>query len=305
MSEATSADGTPDNVLFDLYERYVGDPDAETDVYLGFALFFGGIALGVAGVAVFFVSSTIPQSSIVHYQYREVASVATAGSLPLLLLGIVVLLPGDDRMTYAAVAGAAVCGGAIALFSWAYPYDWNVEAPPDYGLEGVAIYAVGIVAVIGATGAALVGHQVERATAGVRAPVAGDESSEAADEPDDEDVESLAEADYEEAMAGADVSWGGVKKTKTKRLKLNTDEIDEGGREALENATANEARGESVDDAVAGLRGMQGRDSAKTDSGSGTDDQTAALRELRQQQEAEETAEKDDGVVDRLKSFLD
>ena len=29
---------TPDNVLFDLYERYIGEPEAETDVYLGFGL---------------------------------------------------------------------------------------------------------------------------------------------------------------------------------------------------------------------------------------------------------------------------
>ena len=36
-------DGTPDNVLFEWYERYIGDPETETDVYLGFALFFGGI----------------------------------------------------------------------------------------------------------------------------------------------------------------------------------------------------------------------------------------------------------------------
>ena len=33
----TDLDGTPDNVLFEWYERYIGDPETETDVYLGFA----------------------------------------------------------------------------------------------------------------------------------------------------------------------------------------------------------------------------------------------------------------------------
>jgi hypothetical protein len=313
MTEATTAEETPDNALFRLYERYVGDPDAETDVYVGFALFFGGLALGVVGLGVFFLSGTVPQSDLTFYTYREAASIATAATLPLMLLGVVVLLPGDDRMTYVALAGSLVCAGAIGLFSWAYPYDWNVSQPPDYSLEGVAVYAVGIVAVVGATGAALVGHQVQRATAGVAAPAAARADPE--DEGDDaaaEDVESLAETDYEEAMRNSDVSWGGVEKRDTKRLKLNTGEVDDVSREALENAQANEARGESVDDAVAGLRGLQGRESTKTDSGSGTDDQAAALRELRQQQQAEEVAEAGGGsgggdggsLVDRVKGLF-
>ena len=44
-------DGTPDNVLFEWYGRYIGDPETETDVYLGFGLFFGGIALGVGALS--------------------------------------------------------------------------------------------------------------------------------------------------------------------------------------------------------------------------------------------------------------
>jgi hypothetical protein len=306
-AESTTADGTPDNVLFRLYERYVGDPEAEVDVYLGFALFFGGIALGVVGVATFLLSSS--QTGIDVYHFREVASVAAAASLPVILLGVVTLLPGDRRMLYVALAGALVCGVAIGLFTQWYPYNWNVPNAPDYSVQGVAVYAVGLVAVVGATGAALVGHQVERARGGP-APAPGGEdgeaTTEAVDEDPGEDVEARARSDYDRAMEGAEVSWGGVEKTETRRLELNTESVDDVDRRGFDNATATESRGDGVDDAVSGLRRMQGREAAKTGTGGGTDDQAAALKELREQQAAEELAtEDDDGVVGRIRSLFD
>ena len=41
-AEDGSGEAVPDNVLYDLYETYIGEPEEETDVYLGFGLFFGG-----------------------------------------------------------------------------------------------------------------------------------------------------------------------------------------------------------------------------------------------------------------------
>ncbi|ADJ15357.1 hypothetical protein C497_12806 [Halalkalicoccus jeotgali B3] len=35
------------SVLIEWYERYIGEPDAQTDIYTGFGLFFGGIALAI------------------------------------------------------------------------------------------------------------------------------------------------------------------------------------------------------------------------------------------------------------------
>jgi hypothetical protein len=304
-AESTTADGTPDNVLFGLYERYVGDPEAEVDVYLGFALFFGGIALGVVGVATFLLSSS--QTGIAVYHYREVASAAAAASLPVILLGVVTLLPGDRRMLYVALVGAAVCGVAVGLFTQWYPYSWNVPNGPDYSVQGVAVYAVGLVAVVGATGAALVGHQVERARGGP-APADADAGTAAAESEAtdaDEGVEARAESDYERAMEGAEVSWGGVERTETRRLELNTEGVDDVDRRGFDDVAATEARGEGVDDAVSGLRRMQGREATETGTGGGTDDQAAALRELREQQRAEEVATEDEGVVGRIRSLFD
>lgn len=304
----TDLDGTPDNVLFEWYERYIGDPETETDVYLGFALFFGGIALGAIGILVFLLSAAASGGGTPAWAIREVAMVAASVGLPIILLGMVVLLPGDRRMTYVSLGGLAVCLVAVGLFVATYPMNWNVARTPDYSAQGVAIYAVGLVAVVGATGAALVGHQVERATSGERAAEvrteAGTaaESSETGDSVSDEQVRR----DIDEAMADADLSWGGVNRKNTKRLELNTPSDVEVDRESFENAEATTVRssGGNVDDALSNLRKLQGREQ-QTDSSSGVDDQTAALTELRQQQEAEEIATEDDsGLVDRAKGLF-
>jgi hypothetical protein len=310
----TDMDGTPDNVLFEWYERYIGDPETETDVYLGFALFFGGIALGAVGIAVFLLSAAMSGGGTPAWAIREVAMVAASVGFPVILLGMVVLLPGDRRMTYVSVGGLAVCLVAVALFVATYPMNWNVARTPDYSAQGVAIYAVGLVAVVGATGAALVGHQVERATPGERAAevraetgsaggASGSGASDTAESVSDEQVRR----DIDEAMADADLSWGGVSRKNTKRLELNTPSDVEVDREAFENAEATTVRssGGDVDDALSNLRKLQGRE-RETDSSTGVDDQTAALTELRQQQEAEKVAtdDGDEGLVDRAKKLF-
>ncbi|WP_251341527.1 DUF7139 domain-containing protein [Haloplanus halophilus] len=310
-----STDDTPDNVLFEWYGRYIGDPETETDVYLGFALFFGGIALGAVGILVFLLSALSSGTGAPAWAIREVSMVAASVGLPLLLLGMVVLLPGDRRMTYVSLGGLAVCLVAVGLFVATYPRNWNVAWSPDYSAQGVAIYAVGLVAVVGATGAALVGHQVERATPGeraaeVRAETGAAESGGGGGSGGGAGGESVSDEqvrrDIDEAMADADLSWGGVNRKNTKRLELNTDAEVEVDREAFENAEATTVRSSdsSVDDALSNLRKLQGRE-RDTDSSTGVDDQTAALTELRQQQEAEEMATEDDeSLVDRARGLF-
>ncbi|MFB6103330.1 MAG: permease [Haloplanus sp.] len=306
-----STDGTPDNVLFEWYGRYIGDPETETDVYLGFALFFGGIALGAIGILVFLLSALASGGGTPAWAIREVAMVAAATGFPLLLLGMVILLPGDRRMRYVSIGGLAVCLVAVGLFVATYPMHWNVARSPDYSAQGVAIYAVGLVAVIGATGAALVGHQVERATPGERAAELRAETDDAAESSSlggggDTVSDEQVRRDIDEAMADADLSWGGVSRKNTKRLEFNTDSDVEVDREAFENAEATTVRssGSNVDDALSNLRKLQGREQ-EMDTSSGVDDQTAALTELRQQQEAEEVATEDDeGFIDRAKGLF-
>ena len=312
MSESSES-----NPLLGYYRRYIGDPDRAVDVYLGFGLFFVGLGLGLVGVVVFLYSATLPPNTASTYAVRQVAAVAGAVGLPGLLLGVVVLLPVDTRMLYLGSLGTAVCLVAVGLFVWAYPQDWNVVTPPDYSAQGVAVYSIGFVAVVGATGAALVAHRVERATAGAAVGgaggAAGDGSAGAAANEGsgtgagEAVTEEEVRADIERELEDAELTWGGVERTETRRLDLNTtavDDVDIDTAELAGSATETRTTSGTVTDAVSQLQGLQGGQT-KTASGEGTDDQAAALRELKERQRAEAEAESDDGsVVDRIRRLF-
>lgn len=310
-----------ENVLIEYYRQYVGDPERTVDVYAGFGLFFAGIALGVIGVVVFLYSATLDPTALSTFAVREVAAVAGAVGLPALLFGTVVLLPVDRRMLYLAGVGVAVTLAGTGAFTWAYPHNWNVVVNPDYSAQIVAVYTLGLVAVIGATGGALVAHRVERATGdaapgaaagastgGGDAADAGDESGSRATGPDGEAVtEESVRADIDRELEDAELTWGGVERSETRRLELNTSAVDEADvdTETLAgSATETRTTTSTVDDAVSELEGLQGSE-VKTDSGQGTDDQAAKLRELREQQRQEAEEDDEDGsVVDRIKGLF-
>jgi hypothetical protein len=289
-----------------LYRRYLGEPERDLDVYLGFVLFIGGFALGLVGLVLFGGEQLLAGDGPL-WNLRAVAFVLAALSLPVLLLGVTVLLPVDRRASYAAGVGVAITVVAAGFFLTVYPQQWNVTSGTDYALQGVLGYAAGFVTVVAATGAALVSYHVERTS---RGPVAVEAAEEPA-ESDDEDEDAVAEQarrDYEEAMAGADVSWGGVEKADvSRRLSLNPDEIDEVDSSGFdpENATQVRSSGSDVDSAVSGLAAMRGGNTNEARAEDTTDDSAAALAELRQQQQQEEQQGAEDaGVVGRLKQRL-
>jgi len=289
MSNST----TTQNVLFDWYRRYFGEPDGKTDVYLGFGLFFGGIAMGVFGLAVFLWSAAVTPETTFYWNLRTIAVTLAALGLPALMLGIVVLLPVDTRAAYAAGVGSAVCLLAMGVFVNYYPYDWNVSAGPDYSTQGIAIYASGLAVVIAATGAALVGHQLEqaRATRGDQ-PTATDSSEDVSDE--------RVAADIDEAMENADLTWGGVSEKKTRRLRLNNSDTDDVDRSSFDTVEAKTTRstGTGVDSAVSGLRNLQGGQT-DTASGSGTSSQASALSDLKERKSKESLGTDDRSVFKR------
>lgn len=306
-----ASDDGGDNRLLALYRRYVGEPESEIDVYLGFALFFGGIALGLLGFVVFIASLSPAPGTPTFWAFREVAIVLAAVGLPALLSGIVVLLPVGRRARYAALAGGGVCLLATGVFVAVYPANWNVRAAADYSAQGIAIYATGLAVLVASTGAALVAHHLERAQP---APAAGSGATTADDstggggatDAGNSVSASQVEADIESAMADVELSWGGVEKRETKRLNLTTS-VSDVDRSAFAGSTANTARasGDGVDDAVAGLQQLKGGATDQA-TGSDVDQQTTALTELRKQQRAEATAEPDgiSGIVEGLKDRI-
>lgn len=289
-----------ENILLRWYRRYVGPPTEPLNVYGGFALFFAGIAFAVVGIVTFLWSASLAGNPEFVYMLRENAAIFSAVGLPFLLFGVSVLLPVDKRILYVAAAGTAVTLVAVVMFADAYPVYWNVGGARDRSASIVGLYALGIVAVIAATGAALVGYRVERASVPVTVETGVDEPEAETEEITDEQVRH----DIDEAMKNVDINWGGVAKSKTRRLQLDVSspDIDRSG---FDNAQAKTARSSGTDDAVSGLKKIQGRDH-KMASGGGTDSQTDALRKLREKQQAEELATKDepDGIVDRFRSLF-
>jgi hypothetical protein len=302
-----SQDG--ENLLLGWYRRYVGPPEAERTVYGGFGLFFGGIGLALIGIVVFLASATVPADDLFRYTLREIAGGAGAVGLPALLLGVTVLLPVDRKVVYAAGVGTAVCLVGVGLFAASYPYAWNVVGSDRSG-QVVAVYAAGIVAVIGATGAALVGHHIDRASTTTERVVEREGTETATTTPATDATATVTDdqvrRDIDEAMADSELSWGGVEKTKTKRLQLNTAEIDEidGSNVADVDATTVRSAGRNVDDAVDAMKGLRGGETKQARSTQTTDDQTAALQALRDKQAAEELSTDDESVVGRLRNIF-
>ena len=273
MSEETGQ-----NQLVSYYHQYVGDPDRTIDIYAGFGLFFLGLGLGLAGVLIFLYSATLSEAV---YSLREIAIVTGAIGTPALLVGIVVLLPVDKRMLAIAGIGSGICGIGIIRFVDAYPYNFNV-AGPDATAEVVGIYSVGLVLVIAATAAALIAHHVEQAAE--RTPTTGTEQTNPSTDGNESVTDADVQADIKRELDQAELSLGGVEKRETRRLNLDTTELDDMNRDSLPDPnTKTRTSDNRVDDAVSQLDGLQGKEK-KTKSGESTDDQVAALSELKEQQ---------------------
>jgi hypothetical protein len=294
--EGEEGEDAPEGVraqLLGWYRRNVGEPDSLRDVYLGFALFFGGVAMGLVGLGLYVIERAAFGVEP-FWALRKVAFSVAAIGLPTLIVGIVVLLPVDRRALVASVGGYGVSVAAIGAFAWIYPYHWNVPTGEDYSPIIMSVYAVGLIAVVAASGSALVSYHVEqtRAEGERREPEGEEESVREAD----------VQRDIEDAMSSAEMTWGGVERDDSRKISVSGDVGgDQSGFESVE-AQETRSSGSNVDDAVANLKGMKGGEE-RTGRGSGTDEQTEALRELKKEKEAQEVARKPT-LVERVKAFL-
>jgi hypothetical protein len=290
--EDESGSGTPDNVLYGLYETYIGEPDEDSDVYLGFGLFFSGVGLGILSLLLFGVSfGVLEYGTDPYWLWSEIAYGIGLLALPALITGVVVLLPVEDRAVYASGVGLAIDVVAVAWFAAAYPSTWN-----DFGvgttLSVVSLYAVGLLFVVGSTGAALVADQLERA----RTPGPADIEAVADDEEEAETISDEAiEADIESAMADVELSWGGVAKNDNRNLNFSEDPDLETTK--LSGGTAKTTRSQGVDSQLNSLKAMKGGEKKTARSESTVDDQTAKLKELRERRQREQEAAAGGGGV--------
>jgi len=302
----TDDDPLPDNALFDLYERYIGEPDSRVDVYLGFGLFFGGIALAGVGLVLFLAAFGFERGSDTYWLFREGSFGMGMMSVPTLLLGILVLLPVASRAVYAGAIGTAITFGAVIGFAILYPYNFNVEGA-QYTVHVVLGYGVGMAFVLAATGSALVAHQIERNKPG---PADIEPIEESEPEPEETFSDEEIREDIEQAMEDVDITWGGVEKHEGTSLQLEMGEdMDTSGMDVDLDATTI-TRSSSTDTQVQGLKALKGGEKQTDTSESTVDDQTAALTELRQRRREEEqethqaTTGGDETFSNKIKSFI-
>lgn len=146
----------PGGMLLDCYRTYIGSLDevGEVDVFVGVGLTGGGLLLALVGwVAFLWNDLTAAYGTTGFYTVRELSVAAAGLGLPLLLLGVVVMMLGTDRVTAVAVVGQAVCLGAVLLFVATYPEAWNVGSHANAPI-GVSLYGLGAFMLAFAAGAA-------------------------------------------------------------------------------------------------------------------------------------------------------
>ncbi|WP_225334630.1 DUF1508 domain-containing protein [Halomicrobium urmianum] len=147
-TETGTREGAYDGRLFELYTKYVSEPESRKDVY-GYTLLVVGYVLAIGGMLVYLLGPTgaeVQQSTL--FLVREVAAVPSALGLAFSLLGIVLLLPVTRRSLLGAVVGAIVSVAAVGLFVWYYPNHWHVGTPAYSGMI-IALYTAGIALVAG------------------------------------------------------------------------------------------------------------------------------------------------------------
>jgi len=296
-------DGTDDGRLFEWYRAYIGEPDREIDVYLGFALFFAGIGFGIAAFVIGAAGQvTGAGGPAADYIYREVALAVGMLALPSTLASVVVLLPVSRRAVYGAAVGSAISLVGLGLFVWAYPYNWAAGSGPTYSIYVLFIYGVGLAALLAATGGALVAYHIDRAK-----PRPGDFEA-AEDEPDETVTTEQVEADIESAMEDVDLTWGGVERDEGSSLNLRQTELETEMEISGMDVEAERVTRSGVDEQVAGLAMVKGGQKKTDRSSSSVDEQTDQLAKLREQQRKQ--AEEDDdeavlgGILDRIASLL-
>lgn len=288
----------PDNRLFEWYRSFIGEPDAKTDVYLGFGLFFAGIVLALGAMVIYLYALTAgPPDTPEFYRPAEWAYGMGMLAIPVAMTALVVLLPIDRRAVYATAGGDVLIGLSVILFREAYWSNWQGYGAGETVLV-LALYAIGLTLVVGSTGAALVAEQIERARAPAPSEIEPMQEEEEGVPSEESYTEDEIRRDIDEAMADVEITWGGVEKHEGRNLSFEQDtELDTAGLDIEPEQT----RSSSVDEQVAGLQGLKGGQTKTATSSSTVDDQTQKLNELKAQKRQEsETQDRSDGFLGNL-----
>ncbi|WP_318571185.1 DUF7139 domain-containing protein [Salinigranum marinum] len=124
-------------------------------VYFGTAAFVVSLLCAIAAVGLFLGSGPGTQSTNASWLVlRELSFGLAAGSLPLFLLSLVILLPSNWVAKLLGLVGATITGAAIVLFQDAYPDRWTT-LPTDQTAVVVVVYALGVFVLVAAVALAV------------------------------------------------------------------------------------------------------------------------------------------------------
>ncbi|MFW6376821.1 MAG: DUF1508 domain-containing protein [archaeon] len=139
---------TLNNRLFQLYERYVGEPDSAKDVY-GYWIFVVGYLVGLVGVLAYLLGPASTPGT--QYGQREITITIAATGLAIGIFGIVLMLPVRRRGIQASVVGLAAAIVGVIGFTVVYPQNWPGGAGPDQSPFVIALYTFGVAVLAGVT----------------------------------------------------------------------------------------------------------------------------------------------------------
>ncbi|SFR34839.1 DUF7139 domain-containing protein [Halorubrum sodomense] len=130
-----------------LSEAYGGRGRSGVDphrLYLGVGSFVAGALLLVVGILV--AAEVVLPAGYTAGTAREVGGIVGGVGVPLVLLGVMAVLPADRNTYAAAFVGAAVMCLGVALFAHAYPQQWVGGPRPeltDLTLPTAGVYFLG------------------------------------------------------------------------------------------------------------------------------------------------------------------
>jgi uncharacterized protein YegP (UPF0339 family) len=147
-TETREAESAYDGRLFELYTKYVSEPESKKDVY-GYTLLLVGYVLAMLGMLIFLVGPTgseVPDPT--QWLVIEAATLPLATGLVLSLFGIVMLLPVTRNSLVVALLGLLVGLAGVAMFFVFYPQQWQ-SGPEAYSQVIIGIYSLGVVLIVG------------------------------------------------------------------------------------------------------------------------------------------------------------
>ena len=115
-------------------------------LYLGVTLFSGGILLVLAGIVSAGTGLLVSMEGVSLGDARLYGGILGGTGVPLVMLGVMSVLPASRNTRAVAVVGAAVMGLGVALFAHAYPHHWIGGPSPelrDLTLVTASVYFLG------------------------------------------------------------------------------------------------------------------------------------------------------------------